>query len=62
MIRFLNDETVGGYRYGKGVLAWFDPETEAELLAAADAENYPLANSDFAVVLAGNQNFRKQFG
>ena len=37
----MNDETVGGYRYGKGVLARFDTETEAELLATADAENYP---------------------
>jgi hypothetical protein len=42
MIRFLNDETVDGHRYGKGVLARFDRETEAELLAVADAENYPL--------------------
>lgn len=41
MIRFLNDETVGGYRYGKGAVAQFDAPTEAALIAQADAENYP---------------------
>jgi len=41
MIRFLNDETVGGYRYGKGAIARFDAATEAQLMAAVDAENYP---------------------
>lgn len=38
MIRFLNDETVGGYRYGKGAIARFDVPTEDALVAAADAE------------------------
>lgn len=42
MIRFLNDETVAGYRFGKGTIARLDSATEAQLIAAADAENYPL--------------------
>lgn len=42
MIRFLNDETVAGHRYGKGALARFDDATEAALIAQLDAENYPL--------------------
>lgn len=42
MIRFLNDETVAGHRFGKGALARFDSATEAQLIAAADAENYPV--------------------
>jgi hypothetical protein len=42
MIRFLNDETVAGHRFGKGAIARLDSATEAQLIAAADAENYPL--------------------
>jgi hypothetical protein len=42
MIRFLNDETVAGHRFGKGAIARFDSATEAQLIAAADAENYPV--------------------
>lgn len=42
MIRFLNDETVGGHRYGKGALAIFDAVTEAALILTSDAVNYPL--------------------
>lgn len=41
MIRFLNDETVSGHRYGKGTIAQFDAGIEAALIAQADAENYP---------------------
>lgn len=40
MIRFLNDETVGGYRYGKGAISRFDDATEAALIAQGDAESY----------------------
>jgi hypothetical protein len=50
MIRFLNDETVGGYRYGKGAIARFDPATEAQLIAVADAENYPLVSRPVEVL------------
>lgn len=42
MIRFLNDETVGGYRFGKGSLAKFDAATEAALIAQGDAEDSDL--------------------
>ena len=42
MIRFLNDETVAGHRFGKGAIARFDSATEAQLIAVADAENYPV--------------------
>jgi hypothetical protein len=42
MIRFSNDKTVAGHRFGKGTLARFDSATEAQLIAAADAENYPV--------------------
>lgn len=41
MIKFLNDETVSGYRYGKGSIATFDAATEAALIATADAMDYP---------------------
>lgn len=37
MIRFLNDETVGGYRFGKGAIASFDPAIEAALINQGDA-------------------------
>ena len=50
MIRFLNDETVGGYRYGKGAIARFDPATEAQLIAVADAENHPLITQPIEVL------------
>lgn len=40
MIKFLNGETVAGYRYGKGTIATFDAATEAALVAAGDAEDY----------------------
>lgn len=50
MIRFLNDETVGGYRYGKGAIARFDPATEAQLVAVADAENHPLITQPIEVL------------
>lgn len=59
MIRFLNDETVSGYRFGKGTIARFDNATEAALIAQADAEDYPavrpvevLASSAVAVSCA----------
>lgn len=41
MIKFLNDETVAGHRYGRGSIALFDSATETELIAAGDAEDYP---------------------
>jgi hypothetical protein len=50
MIRFLNDETVAGYRYGKGAIARFDPATEAQLIAVADAENHPLITQPIEVL------------
>ena len=42
MIRFLNDETVGGYRFGKGSIARFDLPTETALIVQGDAEDYPV--------------------
>lgn len=50
MIRFLNDETVAGYRFGKGAIARLDSATEAQLIAAADAENYPLISQPVEVL------------
>lgn len=50
MIRFSYDKTIGGYRYGKGALARFDSATEAQLIAAADAENYPLISQPVEVL------------
>ena len=41
MIKFLNDETVGGHRYGKGAIVLLDSATEAALIAQGDAVNYP---------------------
>ncbi|ODT75482.1 MAG: hypothetical protein ABS69_10740 [Nitrosomonadales bacterium SCN 54-20] len=40
MIRFLNDETVAGYRHGKGSVATFDTATEAALIQQGDAVAY----------------------
>lgn len=42
MIKFLNDETVAGYRYGKGAVLSFDPAIEAGLIERGDAVNHPL--------------------
>lgn len=50
MIRFLNDKTVAGYRYGKGAIARFDSTTEVQLIAAADAENYPLVTRPIEIL------------
>lgn len=50
MIRFLNDETVAGHRFGKGAIARFDSATEAQLIAAADAENYPLISRPIEIL------------
>lgn len=50
MIRFLNDETVAGYRFGKGAIARFDSATEAQLIAVADAENYPLISRPIEIL------------
>jgi hypothetical protein len=50
MIRFLNDETVAGYRFGKGAIARLDAATEAQLIAVADAENYPLISQPVEVL------------
>ncbi len=36
---------------GKGAIARFDPETEAELVAVADAENYPLITQPIEVLV-----------
>jgi hypothetical protein len=41
MIKFLNDETVAGHRYGRGSIAILDTSTEADLISRADAVNYP---------------------
>lgn len=40
MIRFLNDESVAGYRFGKGAIARLDSAVEAALIAQGDAESY----------------------
>ncbi|SDA12649.1 hypothetical protein SAMN05216428_10559 [Nitrosospira sp. Nsp11] len=50
MIRFLNDETVAGHRFGKGAIARFDSATEAQLIAVADAENYPLISRPIEIL------------
>jgi hypothetical protein len=50
MIRFLNDETVGGYRYGKGAISRFDDATEAALIAQGDAEDYPAVTKPVEVL------------
>lgn len=50
MIRFLNDETVGGYRYGKGAISRFDDATEAALIAQGDAEDYPAVSKPVEVL------------
>lgn len=50
MIKFLNDETVGGYRYGKGSTATFDAATEAALIATADAQDYPAVSKPVEVL------------
>jgi len=50
MIRFLNDETVAGYRYGKGAISRFDDVTEAILLAQGDAEDYPAVTKPVEVL------------
>lgn len=42
MIRFLNDETVAGHRFGKGAIANFDHAIESTLIEQGDAANYPL--------------------
>jgi hypothetical protein len=50
MIRFLNDETVAGYRYGKGAISRFDDVTEAILIAQGDAEDYPAVTKPVEVL------------
>jgi hypothetical protein len=50
MIRFLNDETVAGHRFGKGAIARFDSATEAHLIAVGDAENYPLISRPIEIL------------
>jgi hypothetical protein len=50
MIRFLNDETVAGHRYGKGTITRFDAPTEAALVAALDAEDYPAVSQPVEVL------------
>jgi hypothetical protein len=50
MIRFLNDETVAGHRFGKGAIARLDSATEADLIAVADAENYPLISRPIEIL------------
>jgi hypothetical protein len=52
MIKFLNGETVAGYRYGKGEVAVFDAPTEAALIAAGDGENYPVVTKPVEVLSA----------
>jgi hypothetical protein len=50
MIRFLNDETVAGYRYGKGTISRFDEVTEVALIAQGDAEDYPAVSKPVEVL------------
>jgi hypothetical protein len=50
MIRFLNDETVAGYRYGRGAISRFDDVTEAILIAQGDAEDYPAVTKPVEVL------------
>ena len=50
MIRFLNDETIAGHRFGKGAIARFDSATEAQLIAVGDAENYPLISRPIEIL------------
>lgn len=50
MIKFLDNETVAGFRYGKGALATFDAPTEAALIAAGDAEDYPAVSKPVEVL------------
>lgn len=50
MIKFLNDETVAGYRYGKGSIATLDAATEAALIATADAMTYPAVTKPVEVL------------
>jgi hypothetical protein len=50
MIKFLNDETVYGYRYGKGSVALFDTPTETALIAQGDAVNYPAVTKPVEVL------------
>lgn len=50
MIRFLNAETVGGHRYGKGSISQFDSATEAALIAQGDAEDYPAVSKPVEVL------------
>jgi hypothetical protein len=50
MIRFLNDETVSGYRHGKGTITQFDTATEAALIAQGDAQNYPAVSKPVEVL------------
>jgi hypothetical protein len=41
MIKFLNDETVAGHRFGKGAIAIFDAATETSLISVGDAVDFP---------------------
>jgi hypothetical protein len=41
MIKFLNDETVAGHRFGKGAIAIFDSATETSLISVGDAVDFP---------------------
>jgi hypothetical protein len=50
MIRFLNDKTVAGIRYGKGSIANLDSAIESQLIATADAENYPLISRPIEIL------------
>lgn len=42
MIKFLNNETVAGHRYGKGTIAQLDVATEAILIGLGDAVVHPM--------------------
>jgi hypothetical protein len=50
MIKFLNDETVAGHRHGKGTIAVFDSATEAALILAGDAVDYPAVSKPVEVL------------
>jgi hypothetical protein len=50
MIKFLNDETVAGHRFGKGAIAVFDSPTETSLVGEGDAVNFPAVTKPVEVL------------
>jgi hypothetical protein len=50
MIKFLNDETVAGHRFGKGAIAAFDSPTETSLVGEGDAVSFPAVTKPVEVL------------